>query len=347
MSWGRRDILRLMGIGVGGALARPAGTWAERVRILGGGGGPEAPMALGQVSPGFQRFVREIRVGESRAHGGLLVFWLFGKAAVAPLEVATLEEARSRGDLLISERDQATVPDLAVENRGKAFVLLLAGEILLGGKQNRVLKEDVLLPPISGPRNLGVYCVEQGRWAGRSKDFEAKGTFAAPALRSRLMEKADQGKVWAEVDRSARALAAPSPTRSYQEVYERPEVQDHLKDVEAGIGPKTAPGAFGAAVFVGEVLAGIDVFQDPGLFAREWEKLLRAHALEAYRRPSPSGWEEAKRRARAREILASAAKTEGTLRGNAGVGVLFEFRLEGLRGSALTFEGHVLHTAIL
>lgn len=39
---------------------------------------------------------------------------------------------------------------------------LLAGEILLGGKQNRVLTEDILLPPGSGPRNVGVYCVEGG-----------------------------------------------------------------------------------------------------------------------------------------------------------------------------------------
>jgi hypothetical protein len=341
----RRDFLRVLGWGAAGAAARPVAAWADRVRIL-GGDGPDSPLALGQVSPDFQRFMAGVRVGEARIHGGVVVFWLYGKGPAAALDVATLEEARSRGDLLMTERDLASVPELIVENRGKVHVLLLAGEILLGGKQNRVLREDVLFPPFSGPRNIGVYCVEQGRWAGRSKDFEAKGTFAAPALRSRLMEKADQARVWAEVDRYA-AAAAPSPTRSYQEVYEKPEVQEHLKEVEQGIDPRAAAGALGGAVFVGQALAGLDLFHDPALFAREWPKLLRAQALEAYRQPRQPGGDERRLRARVEEALAGAAKTEGALRGNAGVGQLFEFRVDRSRGSALVFGGRVVHTAIL
>ena len=122
------------------------------------------------------------------------------------------------------------MPELIVENRSKSHVLLLAGEILLGGKQNRVLSEDILLPPASGPRNIGVYCVEQGRWAGRAH-FDAKGSFAAPGLRSSVMEKAPQGRIWAEVERYARRAQAASPTQSYQEVYEKPEVREHLAGV--------------------------------------------------------------------------------------------------------------------
>lgn len=342
----RRDFLRLVGLGAAGAAAQPVAAWADRIRIL-GGGGTDAPLALGQASPDFQRFVAGVRVGQSRARGGVVVFWLYGKGAAAPLAVATLEEARSSGDLLITERDQASVPELIVENRGKLHVLLLAGEILLGGKQNRVLREDILLPPGSGPRNIGVYCVEQGRWAGRSKDFEAKGTFAAPALRSRLMEKADQSTVWREVDKYARSAQAPSPTRSYQEIYEKPEVQEHLKDVEQGIDHRAAAGALGGAVFVGQVLAGIDLFHDPALFAREWPKLLRAQALEAYRQPHPPAVDEPRLQARVEEALAGAAKAEGVLRGNPGVGQLFEFRVDRLRGSALVFGGRVVHAALL
>jgi hypothetical protein len=346
MGANRRDFLCLVGLGGAGVLARPAAAWADRIRVL-GGEGPNPSIAIGRVSPDFQRFMAGVRVGQARAHGAIVVFWLYGAGPAGALDVATLEEARSRGDLLITERDQATVPELVVENRGKVHVLLLAGEILLGGKQNRVLREDILLPPLSGPRNIGVYCVEQGRWAGRSKDFEAKGTFAAPALRSRLMEKADQGRVWAEVDRYARAAAAPSPTRSYQEVYEKPEVQEHLKDVEGMIDHRAAAGALGAAVFVGQALAGLDLFCDPGLFAREWPKLLRAQALEAYRLPRQPGGDEPRLRARVEEALAGAAKAEGILRGNAGVGHLFEFHADRLRGAALVFDGRAVHTALL
>ncbi len=346
MHTNRRDFLRVAGLGAVSALALPAAARADRIRIL-GWGGPEASIAIGQVSLDLRRFLAGVRVGEARGHGDLLVFWLHGAGLAGALDVATLEEARARGALLISEREQATVPELIVENRGKVHVLLLAGEILLGGKQNRVLSEDILLPPFSGPRNIGVYCVEQGRWAGRGKDFETKGTFAAPALRSRVMEKADQARVWGEVDKYSRLTGAPSPTRSYQEIYEKGEVKDHLKAVEQGIDHRAAPGALGAAVFVGGTLAGLDLFHDPGLFAREWPKLLRAQALDTYGRPRPPGWDAPRLRARAEEVLAGAAKGEGTVRGSAGVGQLFEFRVDRLRGSALLFDGRVVHTAIL
>ncbi len=346
MGANRRDFLRLVGLGGAGVLARPAASWADRIRIL-GGGGPDPSIAIGQVSPDFQQFMAGVRVGQGRGHGDMLVFWLHAKGPGAPLEVATLEEARSRGALLITERDQAAVPELIVENRGKVHVLLLAGEILVGGKQNRVLSEDILLPPFSGPRNIGVYCVEQGRWAGRAKDFEPKGTFAAPGVRSRLMEKADQGRVWGEVDKYSRMAGAASPTHNYQDIYEKREVKDHLKAVEDGIDHRAATGALGAAVFVGQALAGLDLFHNPGLFAREWPKLLRAQALDAYGRPRRPGWDEPRLRARADEIVAGAAKVEGILRGNAGVGQLFEFRVDRLRGSALVFGGRVVHTAIL
>lgn len=275
------------------------------------------------------------------------VLWLYGGLPVIPLAVATLEEARSQRDLHIAERDRATVPELIVDNRGKSYVLLLAGEILLGGKQNRVLMEDVLLPPMSGPRNIGVYCVEQGRWSGPTENFDSKGSFAAPGLRSQVMEKGDQGRVWAEVNRYARSADAASPTQSYQQIYEKPEVKEHLDEVEKGLGHRAAPGALSAAVFVAESLAGLDLFFDPGLFAREWPKLLRAQALDAYhqpRRPHPG---EGELRMRVEAWLWAAAKTEGTLRTNAGIGTLFEYRVDRHRGSALAFDGRVMHAAIL
>jgi hypothetical protein len=286
-------------------------------------------------------------VGEAKVHEGLRVFWLHGGSPAPVLEVATLEEARSRGDLLITERDQATVPELIVENRRKSHVLLLAGEILLGGKQNRVLTEDILLPPGSGPRHIAVYCVEQGRWAGRSKEFESKGSFAAPRLRAKAMERAGQSRVWAEVDQYVGSMGAASPTQSYQEIYEKRDVRGYLDGMVKHLNHGSPPGALGAAAFVNRTMVGLDCFFDPGLFLREWPKLLRAHALEAYRQQAQPDPDEGALRGRVETILRAAAKVEGGLRPNAGVGRLFEFRLEALRGSALVFESRVVHAAIL
>jgi hypothetical protein len=345
----RRKFVQLLGMGVvAGLFGNPVVAWADRIRILGGGDEPIHPLpSRGQISPEFKKFVTNVSVGEARGHRGLRVFWLYGGLPVIPLAVATLEEARSQGNLFISERDQATVPGLIVENRGKSHVLLLGGEILLGGKQNRVLMEDVLFPPMSGPRHIGVYCVEQGRWSGRRQDFESKESFAAPGLRSQVMEKADQGRIWVEVDRYARMAGAPSATQSYQEIYEKPEVKEHLEDLGKELGDRAAPGALGAAVFTAGTLAGLDLFFDPGLFAREWPKLLRAQALDAYRQAGRPYPDERELRRRVEALLQVASKVEGTLRANAGVGTLFEYRLDRHRGSALVFDGRIVHAAIL
>ena len=238
---------------------------------------------------------------------------------------------------------------LTVENRGKGHVLLLAGEILVGGKQNRVLREDILLPPLSGPRPIGVYCVEQGRWNEGRKEFESKGSLAQPGLRSKLMERPDQGRVWDQVARAAReaAPASHSPTGSYQAIYDDSKIKDHTDEIERAAPLRPPALAHGAAVFAGPALSGLDLFHSPGLFAREWPKLLRAYAVETYQKMLPRDVPEVKLRAQVEALLAQAARVEGSVRGNAGVGQLFEFRVAGNRGAALLFEGRAIHTAIL
>jgi hypothetical protein len=344
----RRHFLSRLGIGaviatMGGARAATAQTF----RIL-----PEVPsgdrtFVVGAVSRELEQTVDGLRVGAMRRHDALSVFWLDG-APAAPLDVATLDEARARGDLVIAEREQARVPDLIVDNRGKGHVLLLAGEILIGGKQNRVLSEDILLPPLSGPRALGVYCVEQGRWDGRRREFDSRGSFAPPAVRSEIIARRDQSSVWTAVSRSVQAAQAPSPTGSLQMMYDKREVRDHVEDVERGLDQRAPAGVLGAAVFTGTTLAGVDVFLDPSLFAREWPKLLRAYAVDLYGQKEAKPTPEATLRARVETTLQAARKSEGVLRENAGVGRLFEFRSAGgVKGSALVFEGRVVHTAMV
>ena len=163
------------------------------------------------------------------------------------------------------------------------------------------------------------------------------------------MERPDQGRVWDSVARAAReaAPASQSPTGSYQAIYEDRKINDHLSEVER-VAPLRPPAlAHGAAVFVGPSLSGLDLFHAPGLFAREWPKLLRAYAVETYRKMLPPDVSEAKLRAHVEGLLAQAARVEGSMRGNAGVGQLFEFRLAAGHGAALLFEGRAIHTAIL
>jgi hypothetical protein len=343
----RRSFLKLIGAAGAAAVSHPALAFADRIRILPEAGGATSPVLAGQQSPELQRALGGLTLGPAATQGGLAVLWLQARDSTggSPLEILTLDEGRAREVLTIIERAQASVPQLIAENRGKAYVLLLAGEILIGGKQNRVLREDLLLPPWSGPRNIAVYCVEQGRWNEGRKDFDSRGSVVQPSVRSHVLGKAAQSRIWSGVATASRELRAPSPTGSYQAVYDKPEVKAHLESATRSLDSKTAPAAVGAAVFVGPSLAGVDCFHSAGLFTREWPKLLRAYALDAY--GAAPGWDEAAARARVEGLLRGAARVEGTLRRSAGAGRLFEFALDKSHGVALLFEGQTIHLAIL
>ena len=122
-------------------------------------------------------------------------------------------------------------------------------------------------------------------------------------------------------------------------------MQAHQKDVEGALDQHA--GAQGAAVFGAETLVGLDLFQDPSLFAREWPKLLRAHALGTYGRNLGDKADERRRRAMLDDLLRAAAGAAGPVRRGVGVGRLVEFRAARRRGSALVAEGQVVHVAIL
>ena len=134
----RRAFLKLLGAG-GAALSRPRLAAADRIRILPDAGGP--------TSPELQRILAGLVPGPAAVEGGLSVLWLQAKdpAGRPLLDILTLDEGRAAGALSVIERARASVPELIAENRGKAYVLLLAGEILIGGKQNRVLRSAARL----------------------------------------------------------------------------------------------------------------------------------------------------------------------------------------------------------
>jgi len=73
---------------------------------------------------------------------------------------AAVQNAGLRGD-----GGSASVNELALVNRSGKKLLLMAGEVVVGGKQDRIVQEDRVVPPVSVPVALEVFCVEHGRWS--------------------------------------------------------------------------------------------------------------------------------------------------------------------------------------
>jgi len=259
------------------------------------------------------------KVLEPIRQGNLTVFPVVTAKSHSTDEFLTLDEGLRSGDVVVSEsgrvaplqrrtppiheaapgREGARVNTLVLVNNSKRPLLLLAGEIVTGGKQDRVIGKDSLIPAESDPIDLGVFCVEPGRWVGAKSVFGSMNySMAAPGVRSKAMVDKDQNEVWSAV-RNAQgsfAAAAPAPvarelhsTTSYAQVIENKEVQRQLNDVAAPIESSYRSlikqlkdnKAVGVVVAVNGEIIWADLFASTDLLQKYWPKLVRSYAVEA------------------------------------------------------------------
>ncbi len=114
-----------------------------------------------------------LKPGNPVKHGNLTVFPLIGKAT-GSMNYTMLDKAIRKGYVEVQEKDGGDVNTVRIRNKSDKYVFGMAGEMITGAKQNRMLQKDVLLHPKSGWLDLSVYCVEHGRWHGSSMDFSSK-----------------------------------------------------------------------------------------------------------------------------------------------------------------------------
>ncbi len=91
---------------------------------------------------------------------------------VSPLRYRVLADALADGSVEVREKPAAMVPELWLINHSADPVLVLGGEEVVGGKQNRMVNASFLIAPHSEV-NLPVTCVEHGRWHRVSERFDA------------------------------------------------------------------------------------------------------------------------------------------------------------------------------
>jgi hypothetical protein len=243
------------------------------------------------------------------------------------MEFLTLDEGLRSGEVIVSESGNilplirprpgqserpirgggAQVNQLVLVNNSKRPLILLAGEIVTGGKQDRVIGKDRLVPAESDPIDLGVFCVEPGRWTGSSAKFGSlNSTMAQPAVRARAMADKDQGKVWSEVRKSQDSFAyevapaaapALAETSSYAHVMQNGDVQRKVDAVAAPIERNYQSvirqlrdrNAVGVVVAVNGEIIWADMFASTNLLEKYWPKLVRSYAAEAVVTRTKSG----------------------------------------------------------
>jgi len=239
-------------------------------------------------------------------------------------EVEVTEAGRARG--LVRPRRPVNQPvqdyvdrgdevnTLVLVNHSKRPLLLLAGEIVTGGKQDRIVAKDRIVPADADPIDLTVFCIEPGRWNESSATFgtsskSSVGSFMVqPEVRERAMVDQDQQQVWNSVHGAIsqmQAAAAPpassgaSPgqglyprtlaTSSYAKAMQDTAVSEMVDEAAAPVmhareqvlARLRDEHAVGVVVAVRGEIIWADLFANSDLLSRYWTKLVRSYAAES------------------------------------------------------------------
>ena len=313
-------------------------------RLMGGLLGLSSFFGAGFVSLGFVFALQpgkpegEWRLLQAITYENLSIFPVVSSSSYDASWLLTLDEGLASGEVQVREQGSqgmarsrdgvvrpvyssgASVNQLVLINRSKRPLLLLAGELVSGGKQDRIIGKDRLVPAGSEPLPLDVFCVEHGRWSSGASFADAK-TIVHPSVREQATLQGDQAKVWSAVRSGTTAevtpamgagtagplpgaakIAAPeisrtirneAPTESYQKIYESREVRDstetYMGELQRRFARETSglkgEHVVGVVVAYGGEVAWSDIFASADLFRQYWTKLLRSYVVEALARP--------------------------------------------------------------
>jgi hypothetical protein len=206
----------------------------------------------------------------------------------------------------ITEKDQSgTVNSLTIENLSQDTIIIICGDVVKGGKQDRIIETDLVLAPKSGKKNLKVFCVESGRWQASRQEamVQRRGTGArdlatttasAPAFEShynkgsmslrKVVEKEKaQDKVWDKVEELNARNVTITDTKTYTALSNNGNYSKQLSQYITFFQKQLARDSniIGVVVVSGNKVLGCDLFATPALFRSQFPSLLHGYATEA------------------------------------------------------------------
>jgi len=309
----------------------------------------------------------EWRLGAPFTYENLTVFPVLSDQPGTRADLLTLDEGLRSGEVTITElgadgssrtidrrqpSSSAEVNRLALTNKSGKALVLIAGEMILGGRQDRIVGHDCIIEASATSVPLDVFCVEHGRWSGGSafgqngrnpatdqgagKDEVIKLATIAPLARPDTREKAQaqksQDQVWNSVADTVTVNGTSTSTGTLKSVYEDKAVNSKLDSYERALRDSlSVESIVGVVAAIGNKVISADVFANHYLFHAYWPKMLKSYALEAVSTKS-SG----KQQVMKAEAEAFLARVQGTSAANGQEGV---YRLkENQSGTDASFE---------
>ena len=231
----------------------------------------------------------------------LTVFLIHGPDQPNSPKFTPLQEAMERNIVIVHETDD--VNELSIQNMSPTEeVFVQAGDIVKGGRQDRMLAVDLILPARSGQVPIAAFCVEHSRWSQRGAEHADQFTLtemsATKDLKMAARALVNQALVWNKVEEAQQKLSGSmnDDVRSTESrtslplALENEKVQEsaaaYIDRLSAIVDGSTD--VIGFAFAINNKLNSADVYASGEMFKRFWPRLLKSAAIEAIAERSSS-----------------------------------------------------------
>jgi hypothetical protein len=232
-----------------------------------------------------------MRVAGPYAHDNLAVYLVLS-GAQDPRTFITLDEGLKTGVVKVTEKTNATVNELLIENTSDFNLFLQEGDTLKGGQQDRTIYAGHIVPPHSPAQPLPAFCVEPSRWvagaAGAKFDLPANAALAPKEVRQAAKYENSQDKVWAQVAAQREVISRSynleaAKTSSLNEVTEKPQVRNAVHEFidKLAYALDLHPDAVGVAIVINGQVEEVNVYPNNDLLRKQFNRLVGSYAPRA------------------------------------------------------------------
>ena len=207
-------------------------------------------------------------------------------------DVVPLGEALSRGLVTVTERGTTSFENvhwLRFNTHSKKSIYIGGGEIIAGGRQDRMIVRDTILNPSEKDQYVPVMCVEEGRWSEKEKKF-GYGNYANGTLRKVMDSTHNQPLIWLEVDREIQSGKFKNNSLAYLSRWGDKKyvlAEDEYSRFFLDKFRRSDSTIVGFLALSGDKVIGSDIFDGTYLFYHQLEPLLHGYIDEAMQSGSP------------------------------------------------------------
>ena len=254
------------------------------------------------------------------------------------IDLLTLKKGLELGLVEVKECDTSQVNTVIVKNHSVTPLILIDGEEIIGGDQNRIVNSTILIDAESEMK-IPVSCSEKHRWAFKSEfkqsDYIANyKTRRAKEYASRV-SSSFQDVIWSSIDSLEMEQDFASPTSAMDGSYENIKAA-HNQIIKQF---KIIDGQTGVLIMVDGQFTGFELFLNSEIYREFHEKILKSYLIDS----KIKNTQFTINIETAQEVIDNACDSSFEKKNSSGIESAYAFENEAGLGTLYLFKDKIVH----